>query len=72
MSYGYGQSGDNPSDSGVFRSGTEAADAFIQDEPLTQKDDLLPAEGSADVGYSHTAGKSLKISNITFPTGETI
>ncbi len=57
MSYGYGQSGDNPSDSGVFRSGTEAADAFIQDEPLTQKDGLLPAEGSADVGYRHTAGK---------------
>jgi hypothetical protein len=64
MSYSYGQSSDNPSDSGVFRSGTEAADAFIQDEPLTQKDDLLPAEGSADVGYSHTAGKSLKISNL--------
>ena len=57
MSYGYGQSGDNPSDSGVFRSGTEAADAFIQDEPLTQKDGLLPAEGSADVEYRHTAGK---------------
>ena len=69
MSYGYGQSGDNPSDSGVFRSGTEAADAFIQDEPLTQKDGLLPAEGSADVGYSHTAGKYTAVPVPDAPVG---
>ena len=69
MSYGYGQSGDNPSDSGVFRSGTEAADAFIQDEPLTQKDGLLPAEGSADVRYSHTAGKYTAVPVPDAPVG---